>query len=236
MRGETFHHYRDRAQRFFVFDMFGTLVINERNTVEPIFEVLCTYYPGVDPSDLSHAYHEFTREFKSTHSNMELSIDRIIERLDEVFGFHNDPDSMEDPLLRNTRLYTAAPGAEDLLRYLKDNGYRVGVLSNSRYHSRTIRGILEDEGLLGYIDEVVSSADIGFRKPHPEAYLDILRRMGAEPGKAYFAGDNIAKDYYGPLAVSFRGAVLISPEIAGQNLMRVDRIGDIIGLFDSDDR
>lgn len=233
MNSEAFHHFRDRSQRFFIFDMFGTLVLNERHTVEPIFETLCTYYPGVEPSKVSHTYHEFTREFKSTHSNMELGIDEIIRHLDSVFGFENDPDSMEDPLLRNNRLYTLAPGALELLRYLKENGYRIGVLSNTRYHSHTIRGILEDEGLLPYVDEVVCSADIGYRKPRPEAYLSILERMGAEPRRAYFAGDNLAKDYFGPLAVSFRGAVWISAEEAEENVLRVPRIGDIIGLFEN---
>ena len=53
------------------------------------------------------------------------------------------------------------------MRYLKGRGYRIGVLSNSRVRSRAISRILEEEGLSGYVDVLVSSADTGIRKPDP---------------------------------------------------------------------
>lgn len=231
MHPSPFVHNPHRDRRFFVFDMFETLLSNKLGTVEPIFERLCTYYPGVRPSDISSCYHGLSRRFKETHSNMELSIDVLIRHLDGEFGFENDPASMEEPLLVETGIYGLADGADDALAYLKDNGYRIAVLSNTRYHSRTLRRMLELEGISEHVDEVVASADIGFRKPRQEAYKIVADSLGAEPSKCFFCGDNIDKDYYGPLAAGYAGAVHIDTAGDSRASYTVRSIGDLPDLF-----
>ena len=230
-RPDPFFHRKDVSKRFFAFDMFGTLVTNVKGTTLPIFEVFCGFYPGIRPEDLSRAYNRLVRDFQNTHRNREFPIDEIVRGIDNEFGCTHDPAAMEDPLLRDVRLYRAAEGAEDTLRYLKERGYRIGVLSNSRYHGCTISGILEDEGLLQYIDTVISSADIGIRKPDPASYQAILEALDADRKDCFFCGDNIAKDYNGPLAAGLRGAVLITKEGNRNATFSVKSIGELPGLF-----
>lgn len=231
MRQYPFFHRRDKDRRFFAFDMFETLVENRLGTVEPIFETLCTYYPGVEPSLVSHTYHMQTKEFKATHQNMELPINEIISNLDRVFGFDNDPSEMEKPLLRDTHIYDVCEGTERTLRYLKDNGYRIGVLSNTRYHSPTLRGMLEDCGISEYVDVVVASADIGYRKPHTEAYRAVLAELGADAKDCFYCGDNLSNDYFGPLSAGMRGAVHIDRKKEGGATHAIRDIGDLPSLF-----
>lgn len=133
-------------------------------------------------------------------------------------------------MLRRTGNYTAADGAEDTLRHLKDRGYRIGVLSNSRFRSSSISGILEEEGLSGYVDVLISSADTGIRKPDPEQYHAAARALGADPKDCYFCGDSDSNDYYGPLQAGFRGAVYIGEGRPGIRYA-VRRIGNLPSLF-----
>ena len=234
MRPYPFVHARDPSKRFFAFDMFETLVHNEMGTVLPMFEKLCTYYPGVSPEEVNGAYHDLSRRFKSVHRNRELSICALVHHLNNRFGFSNVPEEMEDPLLRGTGLYGPAGGALETLQYLRDKGYRIGVLSNTRYHSPVLKAILDDCGYAEYIDAVVGSADIGYRKPAPEAYYAILSALGCpKEHDCFFCGDNPSKDYYGPLAVGFKGAVHLNPDHELRSHGIITRISDLPGLFEN---
>jgi len=48
---------------------------------------------------------------------------------------------------------------------------------------------------------VVVSADVGWRKPHPEIFRETLRRMGMGPDQAVFVGDTPDADVLGPQGV-----------------------------------
>lgn len=231
MRPSPFVHDRRPDRRFFAFDMFGTLAVNLIGTTAPIFERMCQYYPGVPPEDLLKEYDKIKREFVSGSRDRELPLGDIIRRLDSVFGFGNDPDAMEQPMLRDTHVYGPAPGADDALRYLKDNDYRIGVLSNSRYSGTTLRAMLDDYGLSRYIDVVVTSADLGVRKPNRFVFDQICQRLGTDLRHCFYCGDNPAKDYYGPLQAGMRGAVLIDPDMGYPVRFKIERIGDLPSLF-----
>lgn len=95
-----------------------------------------------------------------------------------------------------------ADGAEELLAYLKERGYTLAVLSNSIFSSKTLKKYLEKFGLLGYFEEVVSSADISYRKPSPKAFESVLDRLGVNANRdIYFIGNKLDKDYEGAKAV-----------------------------------
>ena len=236
MGSGPFVHDRDPDRRFFAFDMFGTLMVNTQGTLLPIFHALCTFYPDVEPSKLGYAYQTMTSEFKRTHKNREMPIDVIVRKLDETFGYANDPSEMEDVLLRDTGLYGAAEGAEKTLSYLKSQGYRIGVFSNTRYHSPTLIGMLEDCDLMRYIDRVVTSADTGIRKPDPASYDAVIEALGTERRRCFYCGDNPSKDYYGPLAIHMKGAILIDPSMEKPVRWKVRSIGEVPDLFEKGDQ
>lgn len=91
-----------------------------------------------------------------------------------------------------------AEGAEELLAYLKEQGYTLAVLSNSIFSADTLKKYLDKFGLLGYFEEVVSSADIGYRKPSPKAFETVLDRLEVKTNtEIYFIGNKPDKDYEG---------------------------------------
>jgi HAD superfamily hydrolase (TIGR01509 family) len=49
--------------------------------------------------------------------------------------------------------------------------------------------IIEDFGLSGYFDCVMTASRVTHPKPHPEPLLKVLDHFGIEPGEALFVGD-----------------------------------------------
>jgi putative hydrolase of the HAD superfamily len=92
-------------------------------------------------------------------------------------------------------------GARTALTNLK-NKFAIGVVSNF-----IVPGGLEEllitNDIRSCINFVVSSADFGWRKPHPLIYEKALSKAGVQPREAIFIGDDLQNDYYGPQSFGF---------------------------------
>ncbi|HXW45824.1 MAG TPA: HAD family hydrolase [Streptosporangiaceae bacterium] len=88
--------------------------------------------------------------------------------------------------------------------------YRLAVVSNT-LDAKLVPGHLAAMGLDGYFDAVVTSIEVGWRKPHPAIYARALRRLGTDAGSVVFAGDTYDTDYAGPASVGLT-AFLIDPQ------------------------
>jgi putative hydrolase of the HAD superfamily len=77
---------------------------------------------------------------------------------------------------------------------LRDRGIRVGVISN---WDRRLPGLLEGLGLTDIVEVVVSSADVGLRKPDPRIFELACERLGVEAGRSAHVGDHVYADVLG---------------------------------------
>jgi HAD superfamily hydrolase (TIGR01509 family) len=80
------------------------------------------------------------------------------------------------------------PGARDLLRWSEQNGLRVAVVTACP--SRFVAMALTRLGLLEAVDEIVGGDTTGRGKPHPDLYLEALRRLDESPEKALALEDS----------------------------------------------
>ncbi|MCK7490287.1 MAG: HAD family hydrolase [Anaerotruncus sp.] len=78
--------------------------------------------------------------------------------------------------------------------------YRMALLSNFD-HGPTVEAALRGFDIHDRFDVIVVSADVGWRKPHPEIFHETLRRMGIGPDQAIFVGDTPEADVLGPQGV-----------------------------------
>jgi putative hydrolase of the HAD superfamily len=70
---------------------------------------------------------------------------------------------------------------------------------------------LEEVGILGRVDVVVSSAWAGARKPHPRIFEATLGKLGVAASEALFVGDTWGPDVVGPRAVGMEALYLRRP-------------------------
>lgn len=76
------------------------------------------------------------------------------------------------------------------LAYLKDKGLLLGLVSNTtKTPGVTLRFLLREMGLYGYLDDLVFSDEAGVPKPHPAIFRLALDRLSARPEETVFVGD-----------------------------------------------
>ena len=87
-------------------------------------------------------------------------------------------------------------------------GYRLGIIANTITETE-IPDWLEADGLTGYFEVVVLSSKTGLRKPGPEIYLEAARRMGVEPARSVYVGDNPSRDILGARLAGYGRAIIL---------------------------
>ncbi len=89
-------------------------------------------------------------------------------------------------------------GAATVLRSLRDNGYRTGLICNT-YHSpgSVLRKIIQSFGLSRCFDVLMFSDEYGMPKPMPEIFIEVLTRLGIKPEEAAHVGDRPDLDVVG---------------------------------------
>lgn len=108
--------------------------------------------------------------------------DSMWEQYDEQF--------ME--LIRHKR--RLCPGAMDALEYLHGR-YRICILSNGFGSVQYAK--IEHSGLSPYIDAVVLSEEVGYRKPDERIYIHALSRMNVRHDESVMVGDSWLADIVG---------------------------------------
>lgn len=91
-------------------------------------------------------------------------------------------------------LYTVGPEkmpyVEELLKYLKENNYKIAVASSS--DTADIKNNLEKTKLEKYIDEIASGAEVENGKPAPDVFLLAAERLDVDPKDCLILEDSKA--------------------------------------------
>jgi len=91
-------------------------------------------------------------------------------------------------------LYTVGPEkmpyVEELLKYLRENNYKIAVASSS--DTADIKNNLEKTKLEKYIDVIASGAEVENGKPAPDVFLLAAKRLGVDPKDCLILEDSKA--------------------------------------------
>lgn len=100
-------------------------------------------------------------------------------------------------------------GAPELIRRVKDLGYRTGLVT-SKNRPGALRG-LKLAGIADRFDVLVCADDVEHPKPHPEPVLKALALIGARAEETLFVGDSVHDMRCGRDAGVLTAAVLWGP-------------------------
>jgi putative hydrolase of the HAD superfamily len=100
------------------------------------------------------------------------------------------------------------PDTELVIKELSRRGYRLGIIANTITETE-IPDWLEESGLSRYFDTVILSSILGCRKPGPEIYWEAARRIGVEPARSVYVGDNPSRDILGTRRAGFGMAIIL---------------------------
>jgi putative hydrolase of the HAD superfamily len=82
------------------------------------------------------------------------------------------------------------------LENLKKQGVRIGILTDVPYGMDRDYVLNDIEAFKGYIDVLLTSVDVGFRKPNKQGYSDLLNNLDVAANEMVFVGDE-QKDILG---------------------------------------
>jgi len=99
---------------------------------------------------------------------------------------------------------TVEPAVLEILRGLRERGYRLGLVSNVSLRPDLMRQDLSRLGIGGLLHGSVFSSEIGVRKPDPRIFNEALARIGASPAETVFVGDRLYDDIGGAQATGMR--------------------------------
>ncbi|HVB14378.1 MAG TPA: HAD family hydrolase [Candidatus Dormibacteraeota bacterium] len=94
--------------------------------------------------------------------------------------------------------------AREVLATLKERGFRLALCSNAPFPAQLMHQQLERLDLRRYLDAVLFSSEIGWRKPDPRIFAEMLRRFRLPAQAVWFLGDEWEADIEGARAAGMR--------------------------------
>lgn len=120
------------------------------------------------------------------------------------------------------------PQVRPLWTWLRSEGVRVGVLSNTIWSRAYHRGLFVRDGVLDLIDGDVYSSEIDVVKPHPDAFRAAAASVGVPPEHCVFVGDRLFEDVHGPQQVGMRAVHVPHSDIPAGQRVEVDATPDAV--------
>lgn len=118
------------------------------------------------------------------------------------------------------------------LRELKRRRIRLGIVSN---WDPSLRNLMRALGLTPYFDEVLSSADVGYRKPDPVFFQIGLERLGVAPASCVHVGDKVEADGDGATAAGIHAVILdrsgIEPDSPYRKISSLDELCGVLDMW-----
>ncbi|HEY2327896.1 MAG TPA: HAD-IA family hydrolase [Gaiellaceae bacterium] len=153
-------------------------------------------------------------------------------------------EHMEDIcVLRRDHLRRALkprPGAIDTLRLLREQGYKVGLITVC---SEDIETLWPESEFAGLFDAEVFSSSFGASKPDPRIYLECCAQLGVEPADAVFVGDGANDELAGAQRVGMQAILIyrenespLWPEVQDWDGPRITSIPGVLDVLDTPPR
>jgi len=109
----------------------------------------------------------------------------------------------DDYAARRDREIEPLPDAIETVRWLRESGCRLALLTNGNGTAQ--RSKIVRFGLGELFDVVLVEGEVGFGKPDPRVYELALNRLGVEPFDTWMVGDNLEWDVAAPQRMGIFG-------------------------------
>jgi putative hydrolase of the HAD superfamily len=148
-------------------------------------------------------------------------------------------DAVLDSYVRAWEPHTYTdPEASELLSYLGARDIRVGVLSNTMWPRSWHEEIFKRDGVLELIDGAVYTSEIGWTKPHHEAFQAAMAAIGVtDPTRCVFVGDRPYDDVFGAKSIGMRAVLIPNDDVPSYENVAPDavvsRLSELAPLIES---
>ena len=205
-----------------IFDMGGTIVENINASFERGF---ASIYPYTINANLSlNNFIDSTLQItfnmlkNREDSMLEVSFKDILEAINNTFLFNISVEKQEEIFVNNFEEIKVIEGVETFLKFLNEHSINCYILSNSTFSSEYLKMQLRKAGISKYFKACISSADVGYRKPHPYFFNYLINKYHLNISTTYMIGNDYNKDILGALNVGLKACFFNSDNVFIQNV------------------
>jgi FMN phosphatase YigB (HAD superfamily) len=170
---------------------------------------LCAALPGLAAEAAVAVLAELRRAGRSLDGRLEQDVDRYVGGTLRRLGWSAGPsriaavlDAMWIPAGQRVSLFS---GARSLLAAIREEGLRCVIVSNTVWRSAAAyRQDFEGFGVADQIDGIVTSVDVGMRKPHPAIFNAGAAAASTPIGSCVVIGNSEALDVLPARALGLR--------------------------------
>jgi putative hydrolase of the HAD superfamily len=115
-----------------------------------------------------------------------------------------------------------------VVNQLRERGVRIGLCSNAPYSPDLMYEQLDRLDLRRYFDAVVFSSEIGWRKPDPRIFSELLQRIGLPASSVWFVGDDWEADIEGARGVGMQAILAPAGKAPVAAAAQLSQWGDLV--------
>lgn len=189
--------------RAVAFDYGNTLVTFSHEAVQhqhtALSQVLARHFGSVDIERLnSIRAADRMQPYETGYIENELPV-ITANLVRQLYGVEPAPALLDELLRARYQSFLEAirlpDGVKPILARLAHN-YDLGLLSNYP-DGEAVRESMRRIGIADLFEAAVVSGDVGYCKPHPAPFEELVRRLGVPPDTIVFVGDNWLADIQG---------------------------------------
>lgn len=200
-----------KKNTFVFFDLDNTLIDHSHSEFEALKATFTEIFGTSDGFDeFRHVYHTINLRLWEAYSHSRVSKDDVkYGRFEESVGqLTKDTvviDNFSALYYENyARFWKPVPGAEEAIHFVKNSGYRVGILSNGFVELQYLK--IEKMGWKDLFETVVLSEDAGVQKPYSGIFRFAETKTGQQSHQHLYIGDSIEADVKGAVAAGWKAA------------------------------
>jgi len=219
------------------FDLDRTLWDFEANSHETLLE-LCSYHNLADKG--IEDYEAFIKSYKAHNETLWdlYRVDKISqkglrrERFERALVDYNIEDAElaarigEDYVAICPKKNKLFPHTIDVLKYLSKK-YKLHIITNGFHEVQHIK--LQHAGLTSYFDKIITSEQVGVKKPNPKIFKYALQEANASAEESIMIGDDLEVDVLGAEQMGIQG-IYFNPNKIKHNTDIVHEIFCLIEL------
>lgn len=230
------YHVKLEDMEAITFDHFNTLQYSPRKKGDDILHTIIRALSSrivLDADAFTTKYHEIEGlyRFDQKETNNETLMDDLI--LIALHESGHDADNMVEDVATSVNEVLVqydliwVQGAEETLRSLRDDGFKLGLISNTHW-----RWLPEKkEEMHQYFDVITLSYEHGYAKPHPSIFRTTLDKLGVSPGKCLHVGDDPITDVWGARQVGMKTAHVNLFGVECESDISLHQIGELLQLL-----
>lgn len=222
-------------------DAFNTLWYVKRPPTQIWHELLADMNEGRSIEQIRAAEKREQAELSERWEGLETSgrpndmsvIDAVWEDYDSKvlnhLGLSVDRNTLKSEIIpRFANMLALFDEAREVLAALRGQGYRIAIVSNGGQQESAAKQF----GIDRYIDAIVGSWHVGFKKPMPEIFRMALTSLEVSPGETVMVGDDWDADIVGAREVGIIGIYLNrgkEPSPPGEH--SIDNLRSVLALI-----